>query len=99
VPEPEVRYVEREGKCLAYAIFGTGPVDLLVFQGSCPIDLLWDLPQLASFMDTLAEWARVIVWDPRGQGASDHIVARGLRRSRPAPTTLSRCWTRPAPSK
>jgi class 3 adenylate cyclase len=78
VQQPEVRYVERDGKCLAYAIFGTGPVDLLVFQGSCPIDLLWDLPQLASFMDALADWARVIVYDPRGQGASDHLVDPGV---------------------
>jgi class 3 adenylate cyclase len=78
VGNPEVRYVERDGKCLAYAIFGTGPADLLIFQGCCPIDLLWDLAALASFMETLGRWARVIVYDPRGQGASDHIVDPGV---------------------
>jgi len=77
VRDPEVRYVERDGNCLAYEVFGHGSLDLLAFQSSCPIDLLWDLPQLASFMEQLGEWARVIVYDPRGQGASDHIVDQG----------------------
>jgi class 3 adenylate cyclase len=78
VGDPEVRYAERDGKFLAYEIFGTGPADLLIFQSCCPIDLLWDLPQLASFMETLGESARVIVYDPRGQGASDQIVDPGV---------------------
>jgi class 3 adenylate cyclase len=73
VRDVEVRYAERDGKCLAYAVFGTGPRDLVVHQSFCPIDLLWDLPQLASFMDALATMARVIVFDQRGQGASDPI--------------------------
>jgi class 3 adenylate cyclase len=32
---------------------------------------MWELPQLASFMERLGEFARVIVYDPPGQGASD----------------------------
>ena len=38
-----------------------------------PIDLMWDLPQLASFMETLGGFARVIAFDIRGTGASDPI--------------------------
>src|SRR5580765_3476519 len=71
VQQPEVRYVEREGKCLAYEVFGSGPCDVIAFQSCCPIDLIWELPQLASFMEALGQMARVIVWDPRGSGASD----------------------------
>jgi class 3 adenylate cyclase len=63
--------VEREGKCLAYEVFGNGPCDVIAFQSCCPIDLIWELPQLASFMEVLGQTARVIVWDPRGTGASD----------------------------
>ena len=58
-------------KYLAYEVFGTGPTDLLIAQRACPIDLLWDLPQLASFMEALGEFARVIVFDESGSGASD----------------------------
>ncbi len=32
---------------------------------------MWDLPQLASFMESLGRMARVIVYDTRGIGASD----------------------------
>jgi class 3 adenylate cyclase len=71
VREPEVRFAEHEESCIAYAVFGTGPCDLLVYQYSCPIDLMWQLPQLAAFMEALGGMARVIVYDPRGQGASD----------------------------
>jgi class 3 adenylate cyclase len=73
VRDVEVRYAEHEGKCLAYEVFGEGPIDLLVHQVCYPIDLTWDLPQLSDFMDSLGECARVIAFDSRGEGASDPI--------------------------
>ena len=49
-----------------------------------PIDLMWDLPQLAEFMDALGRVARVIMYDSRGSGASDRDAddrrRRGARR-------------------
>jgi len=50
VRDAEVRLAEHNGKWLAYDVFGTGRPDVLVWQGVCPIDLIWELPQLASFM-------------------------------------------------
>jgi len=76
VRHAEVRYAEHDGKGIAYEVFGRGPSDILLFQSSCPIDLLWDLPQLASFMETLGRFARVIVFDVLGHGASDPIGDR-----------------------
>ncbi len=62
------------GHASAFQIFGSGPVDLIVNTGSMfPIDLMWDLPQLADFMEALGRIARVIVYDPRGSGASDPL--------------------------
>ena len=69
----KVRYAVRDGKRLAFEVFGSGPVDLAVVQTAFPIDLMWDLPQLASFMETLGGFARVIAFDVRGAGASDPI--------------------------
>ena len=69
----EVRYAVRDGKRLAFEVFGGGPCDVAVLQSACPIDLMWDLPQLASFMERLGGFARVIAFDLRGQGASDPI--------------------------
>jgi len=73
VRDAEVRYVEREGSFLAYSVFGEGSLDLAVAQSRFPIDLIWEFPQLAAFMEALGRLARVIVWDPRGFGASDPI--------------------------
>ena len=73
--EGEVRYLVRDGARIAYEVFGHGPVDLLVVRGGAqfPIDLMWELPQLAEFMDGLGAGARVIVYDSRGTGASDPL--------------------------
>jgi class 3 adenylate cyclase len=74
VRDAEVHYARhRGGKRLAYEVFGSGPSDLLVYQVSFPIDLMWELPQLASFMETLGGFARVIVFDAPGHGASDPL--------------------------
>ena len=72
---PEVQFARApDGGYLAYEIFGTGPFDLVVRSGGAfPIDLIWDLPQLAAYMDSLGQLARVIVYDPRGMGASDPL--------------------------
>lgn len=82
----EVKYLVRDGARIAYEIFGSGPIDLIVNSGAqFPIDLMWDLPQLADFMDQLGRVARVIVYDRRGTGASDPLPttdgAAGLESS------------------
>lgn len=73
VRDIEVRFAGRDGKRVAFEVFGNGPCDVIVIQHACPIDLLWDLPQLASFMEALGGFARVIAFDSRGAGASDPI--------------------------
>jgi class 3 adenylate cyclase/pimeloyl-ACP methyl ester carboxylesterase len=76
VSETEVRWADFEGKSIAYEVFGAGPVDLLLVQQWAPIDLLWELPQLASFLDKLGSLARVITFDTLGSGASDRVTFR-----------------------
>ena len=73
VRDIDVEYAVRDGASIAFEIFGSGPVDLLIQQTLFPIDLMWDLPQLADFMDALGRVARVIAYDPRGHGASDPL--------------------------
>jgi class 3 adenylate cyclase len=74
VRDAEVRYAEWGNESIAYQVFGSGPRDLLFYQAWCPIDLMWELPQLASFMETLGRMARVTAFDPLGTGASDPIA-------------------------
>ena len=81
VRDAAVRYVERDGGHLAFSVFGEGPNDLAITQGRFPIDLMWELPQLAAFMESLGRLARVIVWDQRGYGASDPIHDADVART------------------
>jgi len=74
VRDIDVRWARLGGKSIAYTVFGTGPLDLVMEQIWCPIDLMWELPQLASFLDELGGLARVIVYDPLGMGASDALA-------------------------
>jgi len=72
--ETEVRYAERDGQYLTFTVFGDGPVDLAIGNSRYPVDLLWELPQLASFLDVLGSMARVIIFDNRGMGGSDSVA-------------------------
>jgi class 3 adenylate cyclase len=78
VRDVEVKFAVRDGACIAYEVFGSGPIDVVVEPGNTfPIDLMWDLPQLAEFMDALGQIARVIAFDARGMGASDPLPTMG----------------------
>ncbi len=69
-----MRYAERDGHYLAFSVFGAGAHDIVVMQSRFPVDLMWELPQLADFMEALGRLARVIVFDARGSGGSDQVV-------------------------
>jgi class 3 adenylate cyclase len=77
VRESEVRFAEHAGNYLAYSVFGEGRHDVAVSHWRFPIDLIWEFPQLAVFMEALGRMARVIVHDSRGCGASDTISEPG----------------------
>ena len=61
------------GGQVAYQAVGDGPVDVLVLNVACPIDLMWDEPRVVGFLDRLSSFCRHVWFDPRGTGASDSI--------------------------
>jgi len=70
----ETRYVRSETGWIAYQVVGSGPVDVVVVRPTLfPIDLMWDEPALARFLDGLSSFSRHVWFDPRGTGASDPI--------------------------
>ena len=81
--DTDIRWAELDGKSIAYEVFGAGPIDLFLWQQWGPIDLNWELPQLASFLDKLGAMARVIVFDTLGIGASDRIADRRASTGQP----------------
>jgi class 3 adenylate cyclase len=76
---PETRYVGVGDASIAYQILGpdepaSDTIDLIYMTGATThVDMRWDVPSLAAFMERLAEFARVIVFDRRGSGASDPL--------------------------
>jgi pimeloyl-ACP methyl ester carboxylesterase len=58
---------------LAYQVFGAGEDLVLISGGLSHLEVIWDLAELAAFLDRLASFRRVIVFDKRGTGMSDPV--------------------------
>lgn len=69
---PETKFAKLGDDRIAYQVFGNGELDLIWVpaSGDC-IELRWDWPPYAQFLDWLGTKARVIAFDRRGSGASD----------------------------
>jgi class 3 adenylate cyclase len=71
--EPETRYATFRGDKIAYQALGEGP-DLVHLTGTLThVDIRWQEPLHAHFLQRLASFSRLILLDPRGTGASDPI--------------------------
>jgi class 3 adenylate cyclase/pimeloyl-ACP methyl ester carboxylesterase len=76
---PETRYVAVGDADVAYQLIGSGPVDLVYFYGlGSHVELNWDSPAEAEFLQRLGSIANVVEFDRRGTGASDGVVRSGI---------------------
>ena len=71
---PDVSYARSGDVAIAYQVVGEGPIDLVFIRGTLA-DLLagWDMPLFVDHVETLAESARVLLFDKRGSGLSDPV--------------------------
>jgi pimeloyl-ACP methyl ester carboxylesterase/DNA-binding CsgD family transcriptional regulator len=59
---------------VAYQVLGDGPFDLLLSPGWVThLDLAWDIAPLARFLERLASFSRLILFDKKGTGLSDRL--------------------------
>jgi class 3 adenylate cyclase len=71
---PETRYARSSGVDLAYQVLGSGPFDFVFVPGWIwNLELAWELPEIARFLERLASFSRLIVFDKRGVGLSDRV--------------------------
>jgi class 3 adenylate cyclase len=71
---PETRYASSDGVNIAYQVVGSGPFDLVYVPGWVSnIEVMWEEPRLASFLERLASFSRLILFDKRGTGLSDAV--------------------------
>ena len=78
--ESETRYAKSGDVYIAYRVFGEGPRDIILIPGTVShVEQYWELPANQHMLKRLSSFARVIVFDKRGQGLSDRIAEHGLR--------------------
>ncbi len=64
---------------IAYRVFGEGPRDIVLIPGTIShVELYWEQPGQAYLLKRLTSFARVIVFDKRGQGLSDRVAEQTL---------------------
>jgi pimeloyl-ACP methyl ester carboxylesterase len=74
VVSPETRYAKSGEVSIAYQIVGDGPRDLILVPGwMSNIEVFWDEPAVARFLQRLASFSRLILFDKRGTGLSDRL--------------------------
>lgn len=72
---PETRYAKSGEVHVAYQVVGGGPLDLVYIPNAAHhVELNWENPPIARFLDRLATVCRLIVFDKRGTGMSDRIA-------------------------
>jgi len=76
VPDrPETRFTRVDGLDIAYQVVGP-PAELdVMFIPSwiSHLEVMWELPEFAYFLDRLAAMGRLILFDKRGTGLSDRV--------------------------
>jgi pimeloyl-ACP methyl ester carboxylesterase len=72
---PPTHYAKSGDTHVAYQVFGSGPVDLVLAPGFVShIDNYWDEPGLNRWLQRLGRLARVAMFDKRGTGLSDPVT-------------------------
>jgi pimeloyl-ACP methyl ester carboxylesterase len=71
---PETSYARSGDVNIAYQVVGDGPLDLVYVPGWVSnIELMWEEPAMARFLERLASFSRLILFDKRGTGLSDRV--------------------------
>ncbi len=72
---PQTHYAQSGEVNIAYQIVGDGPFDLVFVPGFVShLDLQWADPRVARFLEKLASFSRLIMFDKRGTGLSDPVA-------------------------
>ena len=67
-----IRYTTSDGLHIAYQVTGGGDIDIVLISGFVShLDLDWDDPRHAHFLERLGSMGRLIRFDKRGTGMSD----------------------------
>jgi pimeloyl-ACP methyl ester carboxylesterase len=73
---PETRFTRVDDLDIAYQVVGTtAKLDLVFIPGWVShLEVMWELPEFAHFLQRLAAMGRLILFDKRGTGLSDRVA-------------------------
>jgi class 3 adenylate cyclase len=72
---PRTRYARSDGASIAYHVVGESGIDLLFLTGwITQIEHLWEAPANQRFLERLAAFGRLILFDSRGTGLSERSL-------------------------
>ena len=75
MPLPETKFAQSGDVSIAYQVLGQGPLDLVHVPGLVShLEYAWEDPAHARFLQRLASFSRLILFDKRGTGLSDRIT-------------------------
>ena len=77
--EAQVRYARSGDVHIAYRVCGDGPRDIVLIPGTLShVELYWEFPPTEYLLKRLTSFARVILFDKRGQGLSDRLAEQTI---------------------
>src|SRR5207253_1077357 len=77
--QPDTQYARSGDLHIAYQIVGEGDPDLLFCHGWLSnLELMWEEPSFARFLQRLSSFSRLILFDKRGTGLSDRVTVNEL---------------------
>ena len=80
---PAVQYARSRDVQIAYQVTGSAPIDLVWAPGTVShLDLEWEWPPRARFLDELGSFCGLIRFDKRGTGLSDRPTAAATLEER-----------------
>src|SRR5215831_3011359 len=69
---PDIRYVRNGDVSIAYQVLGNSPIDLVYVPPFVSnLELQWQEPKQARYLQRLASFSRLVMFDKRGTGLSD----------------------------
>ena len=72
---PETKFTQNGDVTIAYQVLGSGPFNLVLVPGFVShLEQGWEEPAYARFLQRLASFSRLILFDKRDTGLSDRIV-------------------------
>jgi class 3 adenylate cyclase len=75
---PVTRYAQIGDDYVAFQVLGRGPIDAVLMPSwFSNVEAIWDLPPLARFVERVAEFSRLVIFDRRGTGLSDPLSKAG----------------------